>query len=532
MPATASQTAGPAPPGPSPGEDAARGSSGHSYEQILKSSALIGGSSVFNVAAGVVRAKAFAVLLGPAGFGLMGLYTSILGLAQSLAGMGVNSSGVRQIAAAVGSDETGRIAMTAAVLRRVSVVLGLVGALLLVALSGELSRLTFGDAGHAGAVALLSLAVLFKVVSDGQAALVQGLRRIPDLARITVLGGLYGTVAGIALVFFLGEAGVVPALVAMALATLVVSWSASRRVALERPALTASVVGKEARALLALGFAFMSSALLTMGAAYVVRLLLLRRIGLDAAGLYQAAWTIGGLYVGFVLQAMGADFYPRLTAVVKERRECNRLVNEQAQVSLLLAGPGVIATLAFAPLVLPLLYSGAFADAVGVLRWICLGAALKVITWPIGFIVVAEGRQTLFLATEVAYTVIHVALAWALVGIFGVDGAGMAFFLSYVAHGLIVYPLVRRISGFRWSAANAWLGLGFLAMSGAVFGAFHVLPWWLATAFGALALVASTAYSVRALGRLLPPERLPAPARRVLRWLGLGPRPPPPGDAP
>jgi hypothetical protein len=32
--------------------------------------------------------------------------------------------------------------------------------------------------------------------------------------------------------------------------------------------------------------------------------------------------------------------------------ECNRLVNEQAEVGLLLAGPGVIATLTFAPLVI------------------------------------------------------------------------------------------------------------------------------------------------------------------------------------
>jgi hypothetical protein len=37
----------------------------HTYGQILKSSALIGGSSVLNVFFRVVRAKAMAVLLGP-----------------------------------------------------------------------------------------------------------------------------------------------------------------------------------------------------------------------------------------------------------------------------------------------------------------------------------------------------------------------------------------------------------------------------------------------------------------------------------
>ena len=43
-----------------------------SYGQILKSSAWIGGSSVLTIGIGVVRTKAMAVMLGPAGFGLMG----------------------------------------------------------------------------------------------------------------------------------------------------------------------------------------------------------------------------------------------------------------------------------------------------------------------------------------------------------------------------------------------------------------------------------------------------------------------------
>jgi PST family polysaccharide transporter len=78
-----------------------------------------------------------------------------------------------------------------------------------------------------------------------------------------------------------------------------------------------------------LGFAFVSSGLMTMGVAYVVRTTVLRKVGLAATGLYQSAWRLGGLYVAFILQAMGADFYARLTACVANRQECNRLVNEQ-----------------------------------------------------------------------------------------------------------------------------------------------------------------------------------------------------------
>lgn len=497
---------------------------GQSYGQILKSSVLIGGSSAINVALGIVRSKAMALLLGPAGFGLMGLYLSIANLAQSIAGMGVNGSGVRQIAAAVGSGDAGRIARTAAVLRRTSVALGALGAVLLLGLAGPISRLTFGSSERVLPVALLSVAVLFRVVSDGQGALVQGLRRIADMARIAVYGGLLATGSTVALVYLFRERGVVPSLIATAAATLIFTWWFSRKGRAPAPPMTASEVRLEARGLLELGFAFMASGMLTMGTAYAVRLFIVRGVHVGAAGLYQSAWTLGGLYVGFVLQAMGADFYPRLTAVVRDRAQCNRLVNEQAQISLLLAGPGVIATLTFAPLVLVLLYSRAFGEAAAILRWICLGAALQILSWPIGFIIVAEGRQTLFFWTELAYTVVHVGLAWVLVAAFGVDGAGVAFFLSYVFHALLIYSVVRSLTGFRWSATNRRLGAIFLALIGLVFCGFALLGFWAATAVGVAALMASTVHSARTLMRLVPRDRLPKPFLRLLGRPRIAPR--------
>src|SRR5438105_13164557 len=101
------------------------------YGEILRSSALIGGASALTVVIGIVRVKAMAVLLGPAGVGLLGLYNTIADLTRSVAAMGINSSGVRQLAEAVGTGDTARISRTVTVLRRTTIVLGVVGALLL-----------------------------------------------------------------------------------------------------------------------------------------------------------------------------------------------------------------------------------------------------------------------------------------------------------------------------------------------------------------------------------------------------------------
>ncbi|NGN43827.1 O-antigen translocase [Mesorhizobium sp. CGMCC 1.15528] len=487
--------------------------SGQSYTQILKSTALIGGSSVVNIMFAIIRNKAMAVLLGPGGVGLMGLYNSIADLAQNLAGLGIQASGVRQIAESVGTGEADRIARTAIVLRRISIVLGLVGAALLAALSLPIAEFTFGDSQHTAGVLLLSVAIFFRLVSAGQIALIQGMRQIANLARINMFAALCSTVISIPMVYFFGEQGIVPSLVATAGITILTSWWYARKIRIEMPAMSLPQMSQETAALLKLGFVFMVSGFLTVGAAYAIRIIVLREDGVAAAGLYQAAWALGGLYAGFILQAMGTDFYPRLTAVAGNHAECNRLVNEQAQISMLLAGPGVVATLTLAPLVMRLLYSPEFYPAVDLLRWICLGMMLRLVAWPMGFIVLAKGAQKIYFWTEVAAAIVHVGLAWLLVTKLGFIGAGMAFFGLYVWHNILIYLIVRRLTDFRWSRENIKLSLIFLPSSALVFGAFQLLPLWQATTLGAAIVLVSGLYSLRMLLRLMPPESFPAALR-------------------
>src|SRR5579863_2499395 len=85
---------------------------GTTYGQILESSAVIGGSSALTLVFGVVRTKAMALFLGPSGFGLFGVYTSIISVAECVAGLGVSNSAVRQIAHSAASGDSRQISGT------------------------------------------------------------------------------------------------------------------------------------------------------------------------------------------------------------------------------------------------------------------------------------------------------------------------------------------------------------------------------------------------------------------------------------
>jgi len=513
-----------------PGFGPAPASANKSYTQILKSSALIGGSSALNMAFGIVRTKALALLLGPAGVGLMGLYGSVVDLTRTVAGLGINSSGVRQIAESVGTGDSHRIACTITTLRRLAFYSGAVGAVLLWLLCKPVSWVTFGDFKHAGPIALLALAAFFGDVSAGQGALIQGLRRVADLARMNVLGAFYGTVFSIGIVYFYrNETGVVLSLVCVAAMSILTSWWYARKVKVEHVRVTLGQLSREASGLLKLGVVFMSSALMTLGGAYLIRIIILHKFGLQGdtgtkmAGFYQAAWNLGGVYIGFILQAMGADFYPRLTAVAKNNAECNRLVNEQAEVGLLMAGPGIMGTLTFAPLVITFFYSRDFGPATLILRWICLGMMLRVITWPMGFIILAKGAGKIFFWTEVLSNVGYVALVWGGVQAFGLPGTGIAFFGLYAISSTVVYLIVRRLSGFRWSSESRKLALLFGPLVAVIFIAGYLLAPVPAAILGAAITIPAGVYSLKLLCQLVPWARLPRSAQKLLKLLRLAP---------
>lgn len=494
-----------------------------SYGQILKSSAVIGGSSAVTLVLGMVRAKAMALLLGTGGAGLWGLSWSITELARGIAGMGINGSGVRQIAAAVGSGDEQQVARTVVTLRRVSRVLGVVGALMLCALSVPVGRLSFDDDKHTGAVALLSLTVLFSIVSQGQNALLQGVRRIGDLAKDNILGAIFSTLFSIPIVYYFRERGIVPALVCISFFGVLTSWWFARRVKVEPVKLTAAETYGEASALLKLGLVFMVSGLMTLGVSYLVNIILIHRMDKHAVGLYQAAWLIGGYFAGFILQAMGTDFYPRLTAVAQDNAKCNQLVNEQSEVSLLMAGPGLIATLTFAPLAIRVLQSSEFLPAVEVLRWISLGMLLRVLAWPMGFIMLAKNAQKVFFISELVSNVVYLAMVWFCVGVWGVKGVGIAFAALYALYAVAVYFIGRRLSGFRWSWETIWIAGAYTCFSVGVFAAFQFLDFYVATAIGAVVMIATGIYSTRKICALVPPERFPRRARQLLTYLRLLP---------
>jgi antigen flippase len=423
----------------------------NSYHQILRSTSIMGGAQGLNYIVGLLRVKVVAVLLGVSGVGLISLYQSAISLVGTASGLGIGSSGVREVAQAYGNKEATKAAQTVSVLRRACWATGLLGWGLAAALAKPISEWVFGTPEHAFAITVLGATLLMGSVSGGQMALLQGVRRIGDLARANVAGMVINTVITISLYVWLGQKGIVPVLLANSAVALAVSWWFAQRVKVEPVTLSWRDTFDGAGHLVGLGIAFMWSGLLSAGLDMATRVIITREYGVAAAGYYQAAWALSGMFAGFILAAMGADFYPRLTGVIQDRVQATRVVNEQTEIGVLLALPGLLATLVFAPLIIRIFYTAEFLAGAVLLPWFLFGIFGRVVSWPLGFIQLAKGAGRWFMATETVFIAFQLGLVIWLARRFGAVGAAYAFAATYVAYTVGMLWVGSTLIGFRWS---------------------------------------------------------------------------------
>ena len=422
-----------------------------SYRGILKSTTLIGGASVLNILIGMVRTKFVAILLGPSGVGLLSLYNQITTLINTATGMGIGNSGVRQVAEAVGTEDNERIARTIITLRRTAWVTGGLGLLVMGLFCVPISYVTFKSGDYAWNIALLSATPLLVSVSAGQSCVLRGTRRIGDVAKITVISALFSTLVSVPCYYIWGIRGIIPSLILSVVASFIVSWWYARRVTITTVVMSWRESRHEARALLSLGTSFMGAALAGSATTYLIQVLLIRQFGLNAFGIYQAAFSLSGVLVGFVLNAMGSDYYPRLTAVSTNNDSVYRMVNEQTQISILLALPGLAAMMIFAPLIIKVFFAPTFVAAVPILRWCILGILGRVFCWPLGFVILAKGKGKLFLMTELVACGTHLAAVFFMVKIWGFKGAGIAFMALYFVNAAIMLTVVHKLVRRPWN---------------------------------------------------------------------------------
>lgn len=421
-----------------------------SYRQIFKATSLFGGVQIFNILIQIVKQKFIAILLGPSGMGISGLYTSATSLIQSLTSMGLSSSAVKNVAEANSTDDIQTISRVLTILHRLVWITGTLGMIVVIVLSPFLSKSTFGNYDYTIPFIFLSTTLLFQQLSTGQLVVLQGMRKLKHLATSSVLGSFFGLIISVPIYYFLGIKGIVPTLILSAFANLLLTWIFSRKVKFKKTKITPIQTIKEGRNMLKMGLVMTLSNILVLGSAYLVRIFIIRIGGTEEVGLYTAGFAIVNGYVGLIFSAMGTDYYPRLAGVNKDNEKCREMINQQAEIAVLIIAPIIMVFILIAPFAITLLYSSKFLTITGFMQWAMLGMIFKAVSWSIAFLFIAKGEMKLFAINETIANFYGFIINIVFYYLFGLNGLGIAFTLSYFIYLIHYFLLAKRNFNFNF----------------------------------------------------------------------------------
>jgi enterobacterial common antigen flippase len=463
-------------------------------KDILISTLLVGGGSIINILTGVARGKVISVIIGPAGIGLQGLLQSTLRTVSTIAGMGLGTSGVREVAKLRGEGDTAELGHTLRGLRRATLALGALAAVVLLVLHRPLAGLLLDDENLGWALAVLAIGVMAQVSYATYDAFLRGSRRVAVVTKASVVGNLLAAATAVALVSMIGVEGIAWALVAQPVCVLAIALVVARDfrahlVPVDRER-TRAAMSRLVRA----GAVLATTGFVSTGAQLAARVLIAHSTTLDDVGYYQAAWAVSVLYLGFVLGAMSVDYYPRLAELGKDRAGLANGVNEQTKVALLLAGPAILGVLTLSSQVIALLYSSKFGPAADLLRWQLLGDVVKIGGSTLGYLVLAQGNTRVFFFVELSWSSVYLVVLAALLPAMGIDAAAVAYVVASVAYFVVLCFVARRMVGFVWSRSNVVLMAMIGVLAGVVLASHLLLSFWVGLGVGGLTCVAFGVY--------------------------------------
>ena len=425
----------------------------HSHKTLLKATGIFGFTQVFKVLIGVVSSKLVAVLLGPIGVGIVGLLNNSLSMISSLTSFGLNITGVRAIALAESENQPHKVAETVLLLNRWSLVIGIFGALLSSVFSYNLSQWTFGTPKYYYWFIILSINFVLTSYTAARYAVLQGMRMLKAMALSNVVSSLFSLLLTIPMYYFLGIEGILPVIITTSVVGLLVNMYYTRNIGTQKIQMSLATTFTKGKPLMRLGLLLSINIIFGQICTYLIKLYLNGQgTSTEILGYYEVSTVLLVSYLGMIFNAMGNDFYPRLTSMINDSAKVQQLVNNQIEVALLLVVPAIAGMYLVAPLLVELLYSSDFAGVVPILKAGLFSVILKAVVWPLSFIILSKGDNKQYFKQELFGDFMTIFLTILFYNFWGLMGIGLASVINFSIYGVYVYAVVHRKYAFSFTA--------------------------------------------------------------------------------
>jgi O-antigen/teichoic acid export membrane protein len=422
----------------------------NSHKTIIKATGIFGFAQAMKMIIGVIGSKCVAIFLGPIGIGTVGLLNNTIAIISSLTSFGLTITSVREVSLANAENDEIKFSERFIVLQRWSFLIGLFGAIVTIVFSKLLSKWTFGTSDYYFWFVILSVNFVFSSLTTSRIALLQGLRMIKPIAISNVLTSILITIVTVPVYYFFKFDGIVAVILLSSVLSFLINYYFTRNIKINNIKISISETFQRGIPLLKMGFLLSINVIFGQICNYFIKLYLNGNgTTAEILGLFEVSSVLLISYVGMIFNAMGTDFYPRITAVQSDNSKIKELVNDQIEIGLLLVTPAITFLYFCAPLLIQTLYTKEFLGVLLILKAALFAVIIKAIIWPLGFIILAKGENKLYFKQELIGDFLNITLTIILYHFLGLIGIGIATLINYTFYGFYVFRIVNKKFDFK-----------------------------------------------------------------------------------
>ena len=424
-------------------------------KSVFRATAILSSSSLISILVSLISCKVMALCLHPSGYGYYGLLQSFISVASLAMGLGISTGLVRFGAGAVAENNLVAIAALRRAAWWVLAAVASISLLLLVIVRRPISQLVLGNAGGATTIMLVGIALVFTVAATIDAGILNAYHRVGALAKYGIANTVLSMSVAITAVLIWKVNGVLPAVIGVAISNwLAAHYFLHRELGSASQHASGKDIERSAWQLLRFGTPYTASMLVGTGVQLALPVLVLHLLSTESVGYYKAAIAISVGYLGFLVTAMGQDYYPRVSAVANSPSALVSLINEQQRLVLIIGIPIILVALAVVPILVPLVYSSKFLPTIDILEWQLIGDIFKFSSWTMSFVILARCSSRVYFLTEAVAGASNLITTWWAVRWFGLMGLGISFLVTYIIYYVVVWIVVRRDIPLVWSSTN------------------------------------------------------------------------------
>lgn len=393
-------------------------------------------STIIGILAKLLKGKVVAVIVGPAGIAYMGQLTNFISLFSNIANGGMTSGLTKYISEHKNSESEFRKYFGNGML--ITLLFSTIASSILIIFSKTFTKQIFLSTEYSSIIVIFSITIFALSFNRYLLAITNGFKEYRKYISGDIIRNVSILILSVILVLIYKVYGALLALVLSQSFVLIITILMVRKLPWFKltnfkPSFDKAISKK------LLSYTLASAATFYLGptAVLLIRSLIMRKLGIDAAGFWDGTTRISGYGLMIITQALTVYLIPRFSELSEKTQIRKEIINTyKIVIPLLIVGYSAIYLLR--GFFIRLLLSESFLPMEELLFFQFLGDTIKIIGWIISIQLIAKAMIKTLIITEVIFNTLIVLLSYLGIILFGLKGVAIAYTINYTIYLCVI----------------------------------------------------------------------------------------------